>query len=62
MMVHSLDSIMGHEKLVWTKPRGIWWDWYSRGSRSMKEGDIIEAWMKNSEGEIVSKLKAECRI
>ena len=27
-----------------------------------KEGDIIEAWMKNSEGEIVSKLKAECRI
>jgi len=28
----------------------------------MHEGDVVECWMKNSEGEIVSLLNAKCVV
>ena len=63
LMVHSLDSIMGHLRNWYgLSPGDLVWTGTPEGVGPLKEGDIIEAWMKNSEGEIVSKLKAECRI
>jgi len=28
----------------------------------MCEGDLVECWMKNSEGEIISQMSAKCVI
>ena len=63
LMVHSLDSIMRHlTNWYGLSPGDLVWTGTPEGVGPMKEGDIIEAWMKNSKGEIVSKLKAECKI
>ncbi len=63
LMVHSLDSIMSHLRNWYgLSPGDLVWTGTPEGVGPMKEGDVIEAWMKNSKGETVSKLKAECKI
>ena len=54
---------MGHLRNWYgLSPGDLVWTGTPEGVGPMKEGDIVEAWMKNSEGEIISKLKAECMI
>ena len=63
LMVHSLDSIMGHLRNWYgLSPGDLVWTGTPEGVGPMSEGDIIEAWMKNSNGEVISKLTAECKI
>ena len=62
MMVHSLDSIM--ENLTrWydLEPGDLVWTGTPKGVGPMSEGDLVEAWMKDSEGNIVSHLRAFCK-
>ena len=37
------------------------WTGTPKGVGPMSEGDLVEAWMKDSEGNIVSHLRAFCK-
>ena len=61
MMVHTLDSIT--ENLTrWydLEPGDLVWTGTPKGVGPMNVGDLVEAWMKDSEGNIVSHLRAFC--
>ena len=63
LMVHSVESILGHLK-DWYEPSpgDLVWTGTPEGVGVMREGDQVECWMKNSNGEIISKLSAECLV
>ena len=63
LMVHSVESILGHLK-NWYEPSpgDLIWTGTPEGVGAMCEGDQVECWMKNSEGEIISKLSAKCAV
>ncbi len=61
MMVHSVESIMGHLNSWYDLEAGdLVWTGTPKGVGPMNKGDVIEAWMKNSQGETVSLLNAVC--
>jgi|TARA_B100000287_G_scaffold382647_1_gene387908 fumarylpyruvate hydrolase len=61
LMVHSLESIMSHLKGWYDlEPGDLIWTGTPKGVGPMSPGDSIDAWMKNTEGETVSRLKAVC--
>ncbi len=63
LMVHSFESIMGHlEGWYGLSPGDLIWTGTPKGVGAMKEGDLIEAWMKNSDGAKVSSLIGKCVI
>ena len=62
MMVHSLDSIMEHlTRWYDLEPGDFVWTGTPKGVGPMNEGDLVEAWMKDSGGNMVSHLKAFCK-
>ena len=63
LMVHSVESILGHLK-NWYEPSpgDLVWTGTPKGVGAMHEGDQVECWIKNSQGEIISNLSAECVI
>jgi len=62
LMVHSVESILGHLR-NWYEltPGDLVWTGTPKGVGPMRTGDLIDAWMKNSNGEVVSNLKAVCK-
>tara|TARA_B100000959_G_scaffold281205_1_gene344727 strand:+ start:932 stop:1531 length:600 start_codon:yes stop_codon:yes gene_type:complete len=62
LMVHSVESILGHLR-NWYEltPGDLVWTGTPKGVGPMRTGDMIDAWMKNSNGEVVSNLKAVCK-
>jgi len=61
LMVHSVESIMNHLNGWYDlEPGDLVWTGTPKGVGPMNKGDVIEAWMKNSDGETVSKLNAVC--
>ena len=63
LMVHSVESILGHLK-NWYEPSpgDLIWTGTPKGVGAMCEGDQVECWMKNSVGEIISILSAKCTV
>ena len=63
LMVHSVESILNHLK-DWYElsPGDLVWTGTPKGVGAMCEGDLVECWMKNSEGEIISQMSAKCVI
>ncbi|HJM13439.1 MAG TPA: fumarylacetoacetate hydrolase family protein [Candidatus Thalassarchaeaceae archaeon] len=62
LMVHSVDSILGFLRGWYDlTPGDLVWTGTPEGVGPMHLGDSIEAWMKNSDGETVSILKAVCK-
>ena len=60
-MVHPMDSMLKHLREWYDlSPGDLIWTGTPKGVGPMSEGDEIEAWMKNSEGEVVSVLNAVC--
>ena len=43
-------------------PGDLVWTGTPEGVGPMNEGDIVECWMKSSEGEMVSLLNAKCVV
>tara|TARA_Y100001970_G_scaffold287137_1_gene411054 strand:+ start:19383 stop:19982 length:600 start_codon:yes stop_codon:yes gene_type:complete len=63
LMVHSFESIMDHlESWYGLSPGDLIWTGTPKGVGAMKEGDLIEAWMKNSDGLTISTLAGKCVI
>ena len=63
LMVHSFESIMSHlEEWYGLSPGDLVWTGTPKGVGPMKEGDLIEAWMKNSDGVKISSLNGKCVI
>ncbi len=63
LMIHSFDSIMDHLRNWYgLSPGDLVWTGTPEGVGPMKKGDSIEAWMRNPDGEIISRLSAECKI
>jgi len=62
LMVHSMDSMLQHLR-EWYEltPGDLVWTGTPKGVGPMREGDSIEAWMKNPEGEAISVLNAVCK-
>jgi len=61
LMVHSVESILHHLNGWYDlEPGDLVWTGTPKGVGEMNQGDIIEAWMKNSQGETVSLLNAVC--
>ncbi len=61
LMVHPMDSMLKHLREWYDlSPGDLIWTGTPKGVGPMSEGDEIEAWMKNSEGEVVSVLNAVC--
>ena len=61
LMVHPVDTLLSHlNKWYDLEPGDLVWTGTPEGVGPMNTGDVIEAWMKNSEGEIISKLNAVC--
>jgi len=63
LMVHSVESILSHLK-DWYElsPGDLVWTGTPKGVGPMCEGDQVECWMKNSQGNIISHLHAECVV
>ena len=63
LMVHSFESIMSHlEEWYGLSPGDLVWTGTPKGVGPMKEGDLVEAWMKNSDGVKISSLNGKCVI
>ncbi|HJL55001.1 MAG: fumarylacetoacetate hydrolase family protein [Candidatus Thalassarchaeaceae archaeon] len=61
LMVHSVDSIMRHLREWYDlSPGDFVWTGTPKGVGPMNTGDVIRAWMKNSDGEMISVLNAVC--
>ncbi len=61
LMVHSVVSIMGHLRGWYgPSPGDLVWTGTPKGVGPMHTGDVIEAWMRNSDGEMISVLSAVC--
>jgi 2-keto-4-pentenoate hydratase/2-oxohepta-3-ene-1,7-dioic acid hydratase in catechol pathway len=61
LMVHSVDSIMGHLSGWYDlSPGDLVWTGTPKGVGPMHSGDLIEAWMRNAEGDTISVLNAVC--
>tara|TARA_B100000929_G_scaffold286918_1_gene272785 strand:- start:332 stop:931 length:600 start_codon:yes stop_codon:yes gene_type:complete len=61
LMVHSVVSIMGHLRGWYgLSPGDLVWTGTPKGVGPMHTGDVIEAWMRNSDGEMISVLSAVC--
>lgn len=61
LMVHPVESLMRHLNDWYDlEPGDLVWTGTPKGVGPMNQGDIIEAWMKNLEGETISVLKAVC--
>jgi len=61
LMVHSVVSIMGHLRGWYGRsPGDLVWTGTPKGVGPMHTGDVIEAGMRNSDGEMISVLSAVC--
>ena len=61
LMVHSVDSILGHLGGWYDlSPGDLVWTGTPEGVGPMHPGDVIEAWMRNSVGDTISVLYAVC--
>jgi fumarylpyruvate hydrolase len=62
-MVHSVESILGYlHDWYEPSPGDLVWTGTPEGVGPMHEGDVVECWMKNSDGETVSVFNAECVV
>ena len=62
-MVHSVETILGHlHDWYEPSPGDLVWTGTPEGVGPMHEGDLVECWMRNSEGKKVSVLNAKCVI
>ena len=63
LMVHSVESILGYLH-DWYEPLpgDLVWTGTPEGVGPMHEGDLVECWMRNSEGKMVSVLNAKCVV
>ncbi|GIT42016.1 MAG: hypothetical protein Ct9H300mP10_10260 [Methanobacteriota archaeon] len=62
-MVHSVESILGYlHEWYEPSPGDLVWTGTPEGVGAMNKGDLVECWMKNSEGEMVSVLNAKCVV
>ena len=63
LMVHSVETILGHlHDWYEHSPGDLVWTGTPEGVGPMHEGDLVECWMRNSEGKKVSVLNAKCII
>ena len=63
LMVHSVDSILSHLNSWYTpSPGDLIWTGTPQGVGPMKEGDVIECWLKDTKGNVISTLSATCVI
>ena len=61
LMVHDVDSLLTHlNEWYDLSPGDYIWTGTPKGVGRMFVGDKVHAWMKNSEGTIVSRLNATC--
>mgnify|MGYP001977586149 FL=1 len=61
LLVHSVDSIMGHLSGWYDlSPGDLVWTGTPEVVVPMNSGDVIEAWMRNSDGDTISVLNAVC--
>jgi 2-keto-4-pentenoate hydratase/2-oxohepta-3-ene-1,7-dioic acid hydratase in catechol pathway len=61
LMVHDVDSLLTHlNEWYDLSPGDYIWTGTPKGVGRMFVGDEVHAWMKNSEGTIVSRLNATC--
>ena len=61
LMVHGIDSLLFHLNQWYGLSSGDYiWTGTPKGVGRMFRGDQVNAWMKNSEGNIVSMLNAKC--
>tara|TARA_B100000902_G_scaffold227840_1_gene216283 strand:+ start:663 stop:1262 length:600 start_codon:yes stop_codon:yes gene_type:complete len=60
-MVHSVESLLSHLNSWYDlEPGDIVWTGTPKGVGPMSPGDLVNAWMKNLEGETISVLNAVC--
>ena len=61
LMIHPVNEIL---KVLndWygISPGDLIWTGTPKGVSALKKGDIVEAWMNNSEGKVISQFHAEC--
>ena len=61
LMIHSVNDILAVLKEWYgLSPGDLIWTGTPKGVSALKKGDIVEAWMNNSEGKIISKFNAVC--
>ena len=61
LMVHNVDSLLNHLNQWYDLSPGDYiWTGTPKGVGRMFVGDQVNAWMKNSEGNVVSRLNANC--
>jgi len=61
LMVHSVESLLSHLNSWYDLEEGDFvWTGTPQGVGPMNTGDVINAWMKNSDGETISILNAVC--
>ena len=60
-MVHSVESLLEHLKNWYDlEPGDLVWTGTPKGVGPMSPGDLVSAWMDNSEGDRISVLNAVC--
>ena len=61
LMIHSVSEIL-KTLTEWygLSPGDLIWTGTPKGVSPLKKGDIVEAWMNNSEGKIISNFHAKC--
>jgi 2-keto-4-pentenoate hydratase/2-oxohepta-3-ene-1,7-dioic acid hydratase in catechol pathway len=61
LMVHDVNSLLTHlNEWYDLSPGDYIWTGTPKGVGRMFVGDVVNAWMKDSEGNVVSKLNANC--
>ena len=61
LMVHNVNSLLTHlNEWYDLSPGDYIWTGTPKGVGRMFVGDVVNAWMKDSEGNVVSKLNANC--
>ena len=61
LMIHPVNEIL---KVLndWygISPGDLIWTGTPKGVSALKKGDVVEAWMNNSEGKVISQFHAKC--
>ena len=61
LMIHSVNEILKILKEWYgLSPGDLIWTGTPKGVSALKKGDVVEAWMNNSEGKLISKFHAKC--
>ena len=62
IMVHSVESLLNHLNNWYDlEPGDLIWTGTPKGVGPMSPGDLVNAWMDNSEGDRISVLNAVCQ-